>query len=240
MGDLIGENPSFMDRVVLGHGDCHGGQIMRRSPVEPGAANLMLIDYDLLAPAPAWHDFGPTIWKHFFTAATSGEKTEYPKKNLKAFAQAYLDELGEIAKGTKVEDVLFDMNKGLVSRLLFISAILGDSGGAEDFRDSEFHSEFIRFGGFVSAEFASKILKEAMQETEAGAALKQEIIDKGIIEVMLPRMAKALGAEGDVCIRDILVKNCHLITALPPAPICRRPEMKCQRLPMKRQRTGHA
>lgn len=103
--DLVEETPTLMDRVVLNHGDCHGGQFIHRK-TESG--NLMMIDFDQIIYAPAWYDWGVPFFQYLF--GIKGEKDEgkvggmfkgtMPSLERRTLAaQAYLDSLGEETVG---------------------------------------------------------------------------------------------------------------------------------------------
>merc|ERR1712110_1122925 len=88
------------------------------------AGKLMLIDFDLLMRAPAYSDWGgiPEDW--LTTAASLQKGQPYPAKEKRMMAaQAYIDAIGkeEVLKygANTAEDVVFDVNKGIVTRLLF-------------------------------------------------------------------------------------------------------------------------
>jgi len=217
-----------MDRRVVNHGDCHGSQFLHRGKAE--SEGLMLIDFDQAIDAPAWYDWGCPLFQYFVENLDPDEskdeetgkmvkKTPYPSLERRTLAaQAYLDAIGgeEAANypGSTIEDVLFDVNKGFVGRMLFISFISGMSGGLNQ------HPSYFTWMILAVAENASNLLKKAMR---GDAALKAEIVKSGIVDVTMDSITKNLGADSwkhSMALFEEDPKMCApKISALPLGPI---------------------
>merc|ERR1712166_130440 len=108
----------LMDRVVMSHGDAHSKQFVARNV--HSLSELMIIDFDMMLYAPAWHDWGEPFSNNGFNHMTLEPYPMPPLEERRAAARAYLKELGaEICQKylhNSVDDVVFDANKGVVSR----------------------------------------------------------------------------------------------------------------------------
>lgn len=103
---------SLMGRLVVGHGDLHNKQLLRREKGTHG--DLAVIDYDRCSRMPAGADFAPSL----------AAGTVYPSLEMRrAAAEAYVAAVGpkvvESHTRTSIEDVLFDMEKASLLRWCF-------------------------------------------------------------------------------------------------------------------------
>jgi len=167
--DMRGDGNGLMDRLVICHGDAHGGNFTHKT--EGGHGDLMVIDFDLMRKAPAWFDMGTML-------AAWQPETHYPSlESRRAAAQAYLDTVGEIANDFErntVDDIVFDMEKGVVCRITWLSIIVP--------LIYQIPAEQPRFNTYcmlTAAANGAKLLAKAGSDAE----LKQEIMEKGIIQV---------------------------------------------------------
>ena len=100
---------SLMGRLVVGHGDLHDKNLMRRQ-ARGQAGDLVIIDFDRVMRMTAGYDFGAYLASHDSKPMDSGEKAPYPPLAYRlAAAQAYIDAIGpaECAKWSRatVEEV---------------------------------------------------------------------------------------------------------------------------------------
>jgi len=192
--DLNDEEPSLMDRLVLCHGDAHGGQFIHR--VKDQSGHLMMIDFDQAMRTPAWYDFGSSAYTYFMGAYVNqdqnAEKPTWPSvETLKKASKAYRDaieskeSLDKYKKNT-VEDIMYDINKGFVGRLIFIGLIMTLWMGL-----TQKKTNYLTFLHFFIAEQASNLLKNARTD----AKLKTDIRDRGIADLTAEAICSKLEAQ---------------------------------------------
>ena len=114
------EPASLLGRLVVGHGDAHGKNLMHRR--SGGHGDLVLIDLDFVGRYPAAYDLGSAL------ASTDRRRMPYPTvEQRRLVAQAYLSELGTVVdhfSRSTVEDILFDMEIGSLLREIWIAAVM--------------------------------------------------------------------------------------------------------------------
>ena len=163
----------LMDRIVISHGDAHSKNFVVR---EDGGDDLFIIDFDMLLTAPAWHDMGEPFANMGYSFA-NGEPTPIPPlEQRRAAAAAYLKELGEQTcqshSHNTADDVVFDLNKGVVSRWLRFSY----KGAGFDLKSGS----KCGWRQLAMCARASAILLEARN----APAVFQEVLEKGIAHVV--------------------------------------------------------
>merc|ERR1712072_778164 len=184
------EPARLMERIVVSHSDAHVGQFIHRE--KNTAGKLMLIDFDLLMRAPAYYDWGgiPEDW--LTTNGSILKGLPYPSKEKRLLsAQAYIDAIGAEEAGkwsaNTAEDVAFDVNKGIVARLLFKGAVMILFCGIKQ-RDIP-GVRYVSWCLIALAAIGSKLIKEAEGDAEKTAAL----LETGVIVAGVDYMKEKAG-----------------------------------------------
>ena len=112
---------SLMGRTVVGHGDLHGANMMRRrKDGKPG--DLVLIDFDRVAHMHAANDLGG-LMGNFDPEKDHATGDWPPLENRLVAARAYIDatpkDVVAACTRTSPEEVVFDMEAGSVMRDVF-------------------------------------------------------------------------------------------------------------------------
>ena len=137
------ESGSLLGRLVVGHGDAHGKNLMHRH--NGGHGDLVLIDLDLVGRYPAALDLGTTL------ACSKPGAMPYPTVDQrKLVAQAYLSEVGAVVEQysrATVEDMLFDMEIGSLLRDIWTAVVIplifvNEEEGEESF-SAPWHKQFM-------------------------------------------------------------------------------------------------
>lgn len=177
----LGEGNSLMDRIVVVHGDCHVKQFIHREE-QPG--KLLMVDFDTMHRAPAWYDWGGVPMDWFFSGMLQGQPYA-PLEKRQQSAQAYLDALGDQAAQydrNTVADIVFDVNKGIVGRCVFLCYVLVYFLGVSQ---KGYESWLM----LVLAQKSAEVIRRA----KADPALKETVLEKGVLQVVCDENAEALG-----------------------------------------------
>ena len=172
---------TLMGRPVVGHGDAHGCNTMHRT--KDGHGDLVFVDLDFCGKFPAAVDVLGTVLAldssgifGFFFAGKS--VAPYPTlASRKLVAKSYIDTLGEAVTGqfkrAPVDEVVFDMEIGVVLRLLWMVHIMTPFG---------FNSQpkCTGWGCLYFAKAATDILAKAATD----AALTQKVLELGVCGVV--------------------------------------------------------
>ena len=174
----------LMDRVVMSHGDAHSKQFVAKNT--HSSSELMVLDFDMMLYAPAWHDMGEPFGNHGFHHATLEPYPLPPLEERRTAARAYLSELGpefcEQYLHSSVDDVVFDANKGVVSRWLKCVTWWIPRFWQHIEHGGKFHPAWRQLALCTRA---GDILRKARQEP----SLFNEVLQKGIVKVVLDEPA---------------------------------------------------
>lgn len=207
--DLGGEQNGLMDRLVICHGDCHVKQFLHR---EADAGKLLMVDFDLMHRAPAWYDWGP-IPVDWFTAGGMHGTMAYPSLDKRRHsAQAYLDAVGpetaaQFARNT-VDDIVFDVNKGIVGRLCFMSWVMVFFAGV-------IQKDYASWFFLAVAQKSAELIKQAEQDE----GLKAAVLEEGVLSLVLEQNAEALTEFGSNKTPEVAQK----ISGIPLGPVVVKP-----------------
>lgn len=186
---------TLLGRMVVGHGDCHGANVMH-SEVD-GHGDLVLIDLDFCGKFPAAIDVlgttlgmdGTGIVGYFF--AGGSPVGEYPTlASRRLVAQAYLDGLGGDVVGkykrTSVDELVYDMEIGAACRWHWLAPAAVALG---------FNSAPICLGWHSL--YYAKAATEIFESANTDAALKQKVLEQGVSAIitaaLLAKGCKPLG-----------------------------------------------
>ena len=173
---------SLMGRLVVGHGDLKVANVMVRESSTAADPKVVIIDFDRVMRMMAGIDLGCYIVK-------TPESKVYPTFEVRrALASGYIQACRVAgvpeAAAADVDDVVFDMEVGLLLRMLWISTIVTTLSSWLGFMRETIRETCVR---------AERKLTEAKTNPE----LRKQILEKGVLEVVgklavLPTMLQAL------------------------------------------------
>lgn len=155
---------TLMGRLVVGHGDVHEMNILRRNPQ---TSELVLIDFDRVMRMPAACDLGVLI------QLVGVEGPLPPLEHRQEMARSYLEAIGaeEAAQWERqgVDDILFDMEIGRLLRECFLAAFLAPIPACGEFSKNAVTVIEIELG--------------MLEAAQSDAELREKILVHGLSEV---------------------------------------------------------
>jgi len=153
-------------RLVCGHGDAHPGNLLWQDQQHSG---LLLIDLETAASMPAAFDLAVPL------TAKAGEGS--PLDNRRMLLDWYLQSLGNLESGSKRclkiveanDDMVYDMEVGVVARILFISYVFSFFG-------SGFYPTVDAFIEGVVA------MINILERAQGDDILRKEVVKSGIVD----------------------------------------------------------